>query len=248
MPRRVRDELLFAGQLELRPAGRCAAPPARRCPRRTSPACRRTRRRPARRTPAPGPAADRTGRHSASRVRNGTWVLVRTLSTAVVVEPGDRRRGSPARRAAPAGVREGALTVTALRPAPPSTSPNSPWISRDDVARGLGDAVLAASCRGCISGRARARSPLGVEHRRQHLVLDLEPAAAFLGGGPVSATTAATRWPTKRTTSSSRRVSSGPSVASRAARSRRARSGASSVGQHRDARRARPAPRSCRSR
>ena len=52
----------------------------------------------------------------------------------------------------------------------------------DDVASRVGDAVLG----GLVTvdgGRARCDRLRGIDHRRQNFVLDLEPAAAFFGGG-----------------------------------------------------------------
>ena len=53
---------------------------------------------------------------------------------------------------------------------------------RDDIARRVGDAMLwrLVAVKHGRAGRDRLR---GIDHRRQDFVFDLQPAAAFLGGG-----------------------------------------------------------------
>ena len=53
---------------------------------------------------------------------------------------------------------------------------------RDDIAGRVGDAVFVRLV-AVQHGRIRRNRGGGIDHRRQDFVLDLEPAAAFLGGG-----------------------------------------------------------------
>ena len=181
MPRGGGDELLLAGELELhRPAG-LERGQRERCPRPASPACRRSRRRRARRTRAPCPGRGRRRRASSCRVRNGTCVLERTFSTPSAsiqaMAPWVSRCACWTR-----GTSIGALVDgVGLRRSRPRRRRTRRARRRRGCAwrRDAGFRALVV----VQQRRAGLHRLLRIEHRRQHLVVDLEPAAAFLGGG-----------------------------------------------------------------
>ena len=130
---------------------------------------------------------------------------------AVLVEPAARAVGLQRGVGDPRGL-PGAGTVAAAAASPAATSPTSPWVWATTLRLRLGD----PGCRRWASRRAAAGAPApraasGSKTAGSTSYSTSIRAAARWAAATDSATTAATRWPRKRTTSSSIRVSSGSS-------------------------------------
>ena len=102
---------------------------------------------------------------------------------AVLVEPAACTRGSPGARAARVASCHVPCTTAPPRPAPPRARRRCRRLRRAPRRRGCGTGRRSGSRRPCRRAAAarRAACQLGVEHRWQHLVLDLDRAAGLLG-------------------------------------------------------------------
>ena len=148
--------------------------------------------------------------HSSSRTRNGTCELVRITKRAVGHPASRCSRASPGARAGRGRCSTGPAPPRAPRRRPAVTSPTPPCNSattlRDGSAIRASDALSPCTRGARVPARPRGRTPRAAPRTRPAIARQAFSAIARL-----SATTAATRCPTKRTTSSSTWVSSGSS-------------------------------------